>query len=142
MSDKLMRRILIAGAGVLLLCGVSMVALAVMHRDARMGLYGVLSLLFALSDVLYAIPHRRDRNLPWPTVSVEFDPATYRDPVSGARFLAATISTTVHLSDASARDVLTSSYREAFPIDELPERTSATANARHAQVRDACAGRT
>ena len=52
MSDKMKRRTLIVCAGVLVLCGLPMVVMAVVQRDARMGLYGVMSLLFALSDVL------------------------------------------------------------------------------------------
>ena len=52
MSDKMMRRTLIVCAGVLVLCGLPMVVMAVVQRDVRMGLYGVMSLLFALSDVL------------------------------------------------------------------------------------------
>ena len=52
MSDKMMRRTLIVCAGVLVLFGLPMVVMAVVQRDARMGLYGVLSLLFALSNVL------------------------------------------------------------------------------------------
>lgn len=52
MSDRMMRRVLKVCAGVLFLCGAPMVVMAVVQRDARMGLYGVLSLLFALSNVL------------------------------------------------------------------------------------------
>ena len=52
MSDKMKRRTLIVCAGVLVLCGLPMVVMAVVQRDARMGLYGVMSLLFALSNVL------------------------------------------------------------------------------------------
>ena len=59
MSDKMMRRVLKVCAGVLFLCGAPMVVMAVVQRDARMGLYGVLSLLFALSNVLQACIVRR-----------------------------------------------------------------------------------
>ena len=52
MSDKMKRCTLIVCAGVLVLCGLPMVVMAVVQRDVRMGLYGVMSLLFALSDVL------------------------------------------------------------------------------------------
>lgn len=47
MSDKMKRRTLIVCAGVLVLCGLPMVVMAVVQRDVRMGLYGVMSLLFA-----------------------------------------------------------------------------------------------
>lgn len=80
MSDKLMRRTLIVFAGVLALCGVSMVVLAVVQRDARMGLYGVLSLLFALSDVLQACIVRRPK-CPKPVASVAFE--THGDGADG-----------------------------------------------------------
>lgn len=80
MSDKLKRRILIVFAGVLGLCGVSMVVLAVVQRDARMGLYGVLSLLFALSNVLQACIVRRPE-CPKPVVSVAFE--THGDGADG-----------------------------------------------------------
>lgn len=52
MSDRMMRRMLKVCAFVLVLCGLPMVVMAVVQRDARMGLYGVMSLLFALSNVL------------------------------------------------------------------------------------------
>lgn len=80
MSDKLKRRILIVLAGVLGLCGVSMVVLAVVQRDARMGLWGVLSLLFALSDVLQACIVRRPE-CPKPVVTVAFE--THGDGADG-----------------------------------------------------------
>ncbi len=79
MSDKLMRRTLIVCAGVLVLCGVSMVVLAVVQRDARMGLYGVLSLLFALSNVLKACIVRPE--CPKPVVIVAFE--THGDGADG-----------------------------------------------------------
>lgn len=80
MSDKLMRRTLIVFAGVLALCGVSMVVLAVVQRDARMGLYGVLSLLFALSNVLQACIVRRPK-CPKPVAIVVFE--THGDGADG-----------------------------------------------------------
>lgn len=80
MSDKLMRRTLIVFAGVLGLCGVLMVVLAVVQRDARMGLYGVLSLLFALSNVLQACVVRRPE-CPKPVVIVAFE--THGDGADG-----------------------------------------------------------
>lgn len=69
MSDKMMRRTLIACAGVLVLCGLPMVVMAVVQRDVRMGLYGVMSLLFALSNVLRACIVSRPE-CPKPVVSV------------------------------------------------------------------------
>ena len=69
MSDKMMRRTLIVCAGVLVLCGLPMVVMAVVQRDVRMGLYGVMSLLFALSDVLRACIVSRPE-CPKPVVSV------------------------------------------------------------------------
>ena len=80
MSDKLKRRTLIVFAGVLGLCGVLMVVLAVVQRDARMGLYGVLSLLFALSNVLQACIVRRPE-CPKPVVTVAFE--THGDGADG-----------------------------------------------------------
>lgn len=59
MSDKMKRRTLIVCAGVLVLCGLPMVVMAVVQRDARMGLYGVMSLLFALSNSAATVPRRR-----------------------------------------------------------------------------------
>lgn len=72
----------------------------------------------------------------WPRIRVEFDPVTYRDPESGARFLVATISTTACPVAPNARDVLVSSRREACPIDGREERTSTIANALSAPVSD------
>ncbi|WP_343004557.1 peptide ABC transporter permease [Bifidobacterium longum] len=80
MSDKLMRRTLIVCAGVLVLCGLPMVVLAVVQRDARMGLYGVLSLLFALSNVLQACIVRRPE-CPKPVAIVVFE--THGDGADG-----------------------------------------------------------
>ncbi|TPF93591.1 hypothetical protein BW14_04825 [Bifidobacterium sp. UTBIF-68] len=137
MSGRIVRCMLGVCAVVLLVCGVVLIVLGVAHGDGRMGFQGVLSLLFSLSSALQMYiggnKGHAANDFPWPEVSVEFDPVMYRDPVSGARFLVATISTTVHLSDANARDVLTSSYRESFRIDGLPERTSAIANALNQQ---------
>lgn len=80
MSDKMMRRTLIVCAGVLVLCGLPMVVMAVVQRDVRMGLYGVMSLLFALSDVLQACIVRRPE-CPKPVVSVAFE--THGDGADG-----------------------------------------------------------
>ena len=52
MSDRMMRRVLKVCAFVLFLSGIAMILTGIVQRDWRMGLYGVLSLLFALSDVL------------------------------------------------------------------------------------------
>lgn len=52
MSDRMMRRMLKVCAFVLFLSGIAMIPTGIVQRDWRMGLYGVLSLLFALSDVL------------------------------------------------------------------------------------------
>ena len=65
----------------------------------------------------------------WPSISVELDTVTYRDPDSGARFLVATISTKACQGTAIARDQLVSSQREAYSIDGRTERTSTIANA-------------
>lgn len=80
MSDKMMRRTLIVCAGVLVLCGLPMVVMAVVQRDVRMGLYGVMSLLFALSNVLQACIVRRPE-CPKPVVSVAFE--THGDGADG-----------------------------------------------------------
>lgn len=80
MSDKMMRRTLIVCAGVLVLCGLPMVVMAVVQRDARMGLWGVLSLLFALSDVLQACIVRRPE-CQKPVVTVAFE--THGDGADG-----------------------------------------------------------
>lgn len=52
MSDRMMRRMLKVCAFVLFLSGIAMIPTGIVQRDWRMGLYGVLSLLFALSNVL------------------------------------------------------------------------------------------
>lgn len=139
MSDKMMRRTLIVCAGVLVLCGLPMVVMAVVQRDARMGLYGVMSLLFALSDVLQLfltadIPPAAP---PRPELSITADPVVYRDPVSGERFAVVTISNTVCLWDSSAQDALTTAYSEILWLGNgQGERTSTTANALNQQ--EAC----
>lgn len=94
MSDKMKRRTLIVCAGVLVLCGLPMVVMAVVQRDARMGLYGVMSLLFALSDVLrlFLTADIPPAAPPRPELSITADPVVYRDPVSGERFAVVTIS--------------------------------------------------
>lgn len=77
----------------------------------------------------------------WPHVTVRFDPATYRDPDSGARFVVATISTMAHPTAPNVQDQLVSSRREALPIDGLPERTSTIANAVNAPAPETDGGR-
>lgn len=52
MSDRMMRRMLKVCAFVLFLSGIAMIPTGIVQRDWRMGLYGVLSLLFSLSNVL------------------------------------------------------------------------------------------
>lgn len=69
MSDRMMRRVLKACAFVLFLSGIAMIPTGIVQRDWRMGLYGVLSLLFALSDVLQACIVSRPE-CPKPVVSV------------------------------------------------------------------------
>ena len=139
MSDKMKRRTLIVCAGVLVLCGLPMVVMAVVQRDARMGLYGVMYLLFALSDVLQLfltadIPPAAP---PRPELSITADPVVYRDPVSGERFAVVTISNTVCLWDSSAQDALTTAYSEILWLGNgQGERTSTTANALNQQ--EAC----
>lgn len=129
MSDKMMRRVLKVCAVVLFLCGVPMVVMAVMQRDARMGLYGVLSLLFAFSNVLQLLIVDDRQSAPASRVSVVFDPVVYCDPDSGRRFAVATFSNTTLLWDAISQDVVTSSDREVFWLDGWEERTSTIANA-------------
>lgn len=51
-DDFLPPEILFQGTPFAINCGLPMVVMAVVQRDVRMGLYGVMSLLFALSDVL------------------------------------------------------------------------------------------
>lgn len=139
MSDKMMRRTLIVCAGVLVLCGLPMVVMAVVQRDVRMGLYGVMSLLFALSDVLrlFLTADIPPAAPPRPELSITADPVVYRDPVSGERFAVVTISNTVCLWDSSAQDALTTAYSEILWLGNgQGERTSTTANALNQQ--EAC----
>lgn len=72
MSDRVMRRVLKACAFVLFLSGIAMIPTGIVQRDWHMGLYGVLSLLFALSDVLQACIVSRPE-CPKPVVSVAFE---------------------------------------------------------------------
>ena len=52
MSDRMMRRVLKVCAFVLFLSGIAMILTGIVQRDWRMGLFGALSLLFSLSNVL------------------------------------------------------------------------------------------
>lgn len=72
MSDRMMRRMLKVCAFVLFLSGIAMIPTGIVQRDWRMGLYGVLSLLFALSDVLQACIVSRPE-CPKPVVTVAFE---------------------------------------------------------------------
>lgn len=69
MSDRMMRRMLKVCAFVLFLSGIAMIPTGIVQRDWRMGLYGVLSLLFALGNVLRACIVSRPE-CPKPVVSV------------------------------------------------------------------------
>lgn len=72
MSDRMMRRMLKVCAFVLFLSGIAMIPTGIVQRDWRMGLWGVLSLLFALSNVLQACIVSRPE-CPKPVVSVAFE---------------------------------------------------------------------
>lgn len=139
MSDRMMRRVLKVCAFVLFLSGIAMILTGIVQRDWRMGLYGVLSLLFALSDVLrlFLTADIPPAAPPRPELSITADPVVYRDPVSGERFAVVTISNTVCLWDSSAQDALTTAYSEILWLGNgQGERTSTTANALNQQ--EAC----
>lgn len=80
MSDRMMRRMLKVCAFVLFLSGIAMIPTGIVQRDWRMGLYGVLSLLFALGNVLRACIVSRPE-CPKPVVTVAFE--THGDGADG-----------------------------------------------------------